>query len=452
MKTEEFNPRNYLYGVGTLGRDMVYALTSMYLMYYVTDILQISASGIAVVTGVMVVLRIFDAINDPFMGMLIDNTQSRWGKFKPWIFMGSLLSALTTIMLFYDYDVTESTYLIIFSIVYLLWGITYTAHDISYWSMLPALSRDQAKREKIGSIAKICADIGIFSVVVGIVPITQWLSDQVGDMRQAYFVLAIALSLAMLVFIWIMLVCVKETKLTKQAERTSPKEIIRIIVDNDQLLWVVIALVLFTIANTTTTSLGLYYFEYIYGQADAYSSFAMVLGLSQLTALVAFPWLSQAMGRRKLYALGTFFVCIGYTIFFIAHDMLWISIGGVFIFFGEGFIQILMLMFISDCVDYGEWKLGRRNDSITLSLQPFIAKMGSAISAGIVGMTVLVAGIKEANGPQNLSPENVTVFKFFMLILPLITIVISFVIYRWKYRIDEATYQQIRQELDKRQS
>lgn len=105
-------------------------------------------------------------------------------------------------------------------------------------------------------------------------------------------------------------------------------------------------MVLFTIANTTTTSFGLYYFQYILGEKDLYSVFAGVLGVSQLLALILFPFLSQKIGRSKLYALGTILVCIGYLFFYVAGNIVTVSIGGVLTFFGEGFIQILMLIII----------------------------------------------------------------------------------------------------------
>lgn len=212
---------NYFFGIGTLGRDMVYALTAMYLMYYLTDVRQLSSKGIGIVTIIMMVLRIFDAVNAPFCGMLIDNTKSRFGKFKPWLFWGSISSALLTILLFVDYTVSEAVYLMIFTLVYLMWDITYTAHDIAFWSMIPALSSDGREREKIGSIAKICADIGIFTIVVGIIPFTKWLSGLFGGMRQAYFVLSVIVSLVMVGFIMLMLILVKEERTIVKTQETT---------------------------------------------------------------------------------------------------------------------------------------------------------------------------------------------------------------------------------------
>ena len=441
--------KNKLYGIGTIGRDMVYGLSAMYLMYYLTDVKGLSVQGIGIVTIVMVLLRIFDALNDPVVGLMIDNTKTRFGKFKPWIFFGGIISAIITVLLFFNPTDNESSYLVYFTIIYLLWGLSFTAHDISYWAMLPSLSKEQSTKEKIGSIAKICANIGIFSVVVGIVPITQYLSQLVGGMQKAYFYLAIIVSIIMLVCLGIMLLVVKENRddnFNKKSEGL--KEIVRTIFQNDQLIWVVLAMVLFTIANTTTTSLGIYYFQYIFGNKDFYSVFAGILGVSQILALASFPYVSSKFGRKWLYGFGTILVCIGYVWFYFSNNIISISLSGVMIFFGEGFIQILMLMFISDCVEYGEWKLGRRNDSITLSLQPFVAKMGAAIASGIAGITIILSNIKNSSGPQDLSVLHVNIFKTSMLIIPLIIIVVGYFIYRKYYKLDDGMYKKILEELE----
>ena len=124
--------RNRLsFGLGTLGRDMVGALISMYLMFYLTEILDLSGREIAAVTTILVVMRVFDALNDPVMGVLVDNTKTRWGKFKPWIAGGALLWGLTAIGMFVDTGASGVRFALIFTIVYLAYEIAYTINDIS---------------------------------------------------------------------------------------------------------------------------------------------------------------------------------------------------------------------------------------------------------------------------------------------------------------------------------
>ncbi|MFZ2539937.1 MAG: MFS transporter, partial [Oscillospiraceae bacterium] len=187
----------YFFGLGTVGRDMLYTMVSMYLIFYLTDILNLPDSTMWWMTGAFAVLRIFDAVNDPFMGLLVDNTHSRFGKFKPWIAIGGVIGGILTILLFTDFGLTGAGYVISFVVIYLIWDLTYGANDIAYWSMLPSLTLDQKEREKTGSFARICANIGMYIIVIGIVPITKAL----GDNKRAWFILAVAVVIITLMFL-----------------------------------------------------------------------------------------------------------------------------------------------------------------------------------------------------------------------------------------------------------
>jgi Na+/melibiose symporter-like transporter len=254
----------------------------------------------------------------------------------------------------------------------------------------------------------------------------------------------------MLIFQAVMLIFVREENVQVKVEETTPiRELFQVIIHNDQLLWTTVAMALFMIGYTTTTSFGLYYFEFVYGDKDMYSIFALVLGISQITALAVFPAFSRRFSRKVLYRAATVLVVLGYLIFYPAEiSMVLIGIAGVLIFVGQAFIQLIMLMFIADCVEYGQWKLGRRNDSITLSLQPLINKIGGAAASGIVGLTVVFSGMKNASGPKDISPQGVTLFKTAMLIVPLLLIAAGYFVYAAKYKIDEDTYRQIVKEIE----
>lgn len=445
------NRNRYTFGLGTVGRDMVYTLVSMYLMFYLTDILNLDTSVLWWVTTIMLCARIFDAFNDPIMGVIVDNTHTRWGRFKPWILSGILLSGIFTILLFTDFGLSGTAYIISFAVFYLFWGITYTMHDISYWSMLPTLSKDQKEREKIGSIARICANVGLFAIVSLIVPITGYLGALCGSSQKGYFILSVILVAIMILFQCFTLFGVKETDESRHriSQHTTLREMVRVIFKNDQLLVAAISMSLFMIGYMTTTGFGLYYFKYAYGDEGMYSVFALILGVSQLTALSVFPLFSKRFSRKKLYTWSTVLVVAGYLLFFFAptDTMLIIGIAGVLIFVGQAFIQLMMLMFLTDSVEYGEWKFGKRNDSVTLSLQPFINKMGGAIASGITGAIVIVSGMKTAQSAADMTESGLFILKAAMLIFPLFCILIGFLLYRSKYILDEKLYQKIVDEL-----
>ena len=451
---EKMSKRNrFTYGLGTVGRDMVYTMISMYLMFYLTDVLSLDTKVLWWVTAIILGARIFDALNDPIMGVVVDNTHTKWGKYKPWILTGVIAAGLLTILLFVDFKLEGTAYILVFGVLYLLWGITYTMNDISYWSMMPSLSKSQAEREIIGSIARICASVGLFAVVTLVVPITTALAEVVGGLQKAYLVFTIILVVIMWIFQSITLLGVKEDKtINEKKEHTTLKEMVKVIFKNDQLLVTAISMALFMIGYMTTTSFGIYYFKYVYGNEDMYSIFAVVLGVSQIVAMVSFSFLTKIMKRKSLYLLATAMVVVGYIIFFFAPNttMLFIGIAGVLLFIGEAYIQLMMLMFLTDSVEYGEWKFGKRNGSVTLSVQSFINKLGGAIANGVVGAIVIVSGMKTAETAADMTSEGLLIFKVAMMIFPLICIVIGFIIYRKKYILDEEMYKKIVEELNER--
>ncbi|MDR2542354.1 MAG: glycoside-pentoside-hexuronide (GPH):cation symporter [Treponema sp.] len=443
----------FTFGLGTIGRDMVYAIVSMFLIFYITDVIELNEDTFKWVAVIILAARIFDALTDPLMGFIIDNTRTRWGKFKPWIVVGAITSPIFTILLFTDFGLQGAGYIAAFTFFYLMWGISYTTHDISYWSMLPSLTINQKEREKIGSIARICANVGLFFVVVGIVPLTGMLGETFGSPQSGYFVFSILISVFMALGLCITIFGVKETGIVTHKKQSTPiRELFRVIIKNDQLFYTVIALSLFMIGYITTTSFGLYYFKYAYGDENMFSIFSLILGVSQLTGLALFPVFSKWFDRKKLFTTAIILMVTGYIIFFFAPvtTMLFIGIAGALIFFGQAFIQLLMTMFVADSVDYGHWKLGKRNDSITFSLQPLVYKLGGAIGTGVVSLVIIISGIKEARTAADVTAEGIMMMKIAMFIFPMLCFVASYIIYRLKFKIDAKFYTQILSDLRER--
>lgn len=438
----------YFFGLGTIGRDMLYSLVSMYLLFYLTDILNLPDSTMWWMAGIFTVLRVFDALNDPIMGFLVDNTHSRFGKFKPWIAIGGLIGGILTVLFFTDFGLRGTAFIIVFVLIYLVWDITYGANDIAYWSMLPSLSIDQKEREKIGSFARICANIGLFACVVGILPIT----NALGGDKKAWFIFAVAVVLITWLFLCFTLFGVRENRaIVNKQEKTSLKEMFVVLFKNDQLMFTAISMALFMIGYCTTTSFGVYFFKYAFKNEGMYSVFAGVLGISQLAALTVFPFFSKKFNRKQLYTAATVLVVLGYIVFFFAPmNMIVIGIAGMLIFVGQAFIQLLMLMFLTDTIEYGQLKLGKRNESITFSVQPFINKIGGAIASGIVTVTLIISGINSAATPNDVTDSGLLMMKLAMLIFPLIAIVAGYLVYRYKFKIDKEMFDKIVTELGER--
>lgn len=467
----------YCFGLGTLGRDALYTLISMYLITYLTEVVGLSNSQLAVIGGLMVVFRIFDALNDPIMGTIVDNSSTKWGKFKPWIVFGAITSGILTILMFTDLKMDGNWYIAFIAVIYLLWGMAYTTNDISYWSLMPAISKDQKIRESVGAIARICANIGMFAVVV----LYTMVPDLFGmEPRKSYFWFAVIIVIVMWFFQAFTVFGVKEdrTNLKKQ-QHTSLSGMLKALIKNDQLMVTAIAMALFMIGYCTTTSFGVYYFKYAYKDEGTYMIFAAVLGVAQLTALSVFPLFSKRFTRKQLYFGSMVAVVAAYILFFFSFEKLPIIIvAGLVLFFAQAFIQLLMLLFLADTVEYGEWKLGKRNESVSFAVQPFINKLGGAIGTGVVTITLIVSGINpvseqitkiEANIAKMTDPAMITaaneeidalvngvngspiwIMKIAMMLLPLLCILAGFIIYSRKFKIDEKLYVQILNDLNER--
>ncbi len=466
----------FCFGIGTLGRDAVYTLISMYFITYLTEVVGLSNSQLAIIGSLMVVFRIFDALNDPVMGTIVDNTKSRWGKFKPWIVFGAITSGILTILLFTDFNLSENGYIIFFAVTYLLWGMAYTTNDISYWSLMPAISKDQKIREGIGAIARICANVGMFAVVI----LYTMVPDLFGmPAKKSYFWFTVIIVALMWFFQLFTVIGVKEDRTTlKNQERTTLGGMVKALVKNDQLMITAVAMALFMIGYCTTTSFGVYYFKYAYKDEGTYMVFAAVLGVAQLTALSIFPLFSKKFTRKQLYTGSMIAVVAAYILFFFSFEQLPLIIAaGLVLFFAQAFIQLLMLLFLADAVEYGEWKLNKRNESVSFAVQPFINKLGGAVGTGVVTITLILSGINpvskqitelEAKKAELVGAEAdaiqaeidalvngvvgspLWIMKAAMMIFPLICIVIGFIIYSKKFKIDEKMYSQIVEDLKER--
>ena len=446
---EKQNKRNkYFFGLGTVGRDMFYAFESNAILYFLSDVLSLPLCVFAATSMVLSVLRIFDALNDPITGLIIDNIHSPWGKFKPAILVGGVASVIFYLMLFGNIG-TDWGFIILFGVAYLLWDISYGINDIAYWTLLPALTTDQKQREKNGAFARICANVGMFAIMIGWQPITQ----AMGDTPKAWFLVACAMCVFYLGFLCFPLFGVKEDRsIVQSEEKTTLRQMWQAISKNDQLLWTTLAMTLFQVGYCTTTGFAIYYMKYLFGDENMYAVLAAVCGVAQLAALGVFPLFSKRFNRRQLYSGATVLVLAGYLVFFFAeHSLILIAVSAVLLFIGQAFIQLLMLMFLADTIEYGQWKLRKRNESVTFSIQPLVNKIGGALSTGIISIALIVSGIKRGEETAAaIGPAGQATVKAAMFAIPLVMIVAGFFIYLKKYKIDETFYASILRDLEDR--
>jgi len=451
LSNEKFLKRNkYFFGLGTVGRDMFYAFEANALLYFLSNILSLSIARFAAVSLVLSVLRIFDALNDPITGLLVENVDTKYGKYKPCILFGGLASVAFFLILFGNVG-TGTGFVIIFAIAYLLWDISYGLNDIAYWTLLPALTVDQKQRENYGAFARICANVGMYIVMVGWQPVT----SAMGNTPRSWFIVACILCVLFLGFLLFPLLGVKERRnFAAEEENTSLRDMWKALTGNDQLMWTTLSMALFMVGYCTTTGFATYYMQYIFGDINMYAVLAGFCGVAQLVALVIFPAVSKKKNRKQLYTISTILVIIGYGVFFFADkSIVLIGFAAVIIFIGQAFIQLLMLMFLADTIEYGQWKMGKRSESITFSIQPLINKIGGALSTALISLSIILAGIKSADSDvaaESIDAGGVIVIKIAMFVIPLIFILAGYLIYRKKYTISEEKYAHILEDLKAR--
>jgi melibiose permease/lactose/raffinose/galactose permease len=454
---KEIDKRNkYFFGLGTIGRDMFYAFESNAILYFLSHVLQQPLWVYGAASFILTVLRIVDAINDPITGLIIDNIRSPWGKFKPAILVGGLLSVVFYLVLFGNIG-TGWGFVIVFGAAYLLWDISFGINDIAYWTLLPALTTDQKQRESNGTFSRICASIGSYSIMMGWEPITK----AMGNTPQAWLIVAVVISVLYMGFLCFTLFGVKENpNIVQREEKTSLGEMWGVLLKNDQLMWTTLSMGLFMIGYVTTVNLAIYYMEYVLLDKGMYVVLVAVVGVVQLATLAAYQTIAKHFNRRQLYTMATALVVAGYLVFGVADipillengiSIFVIAFGGVLVFCGQALIQTLMLMFLADTVEYGQWKLGKRNESITFSIQPLVNKIGGALSTGLVTATVVLSGIKTGEKPAAfIDATGKLIVKGAMFFLPLLCIVAGYIIYLKKYKISEEFYAGIIRDLKDR--
>ena len=433
------------FGMGAFGKDLVYAIVSTYFMKYLTDVRLVDPMFVAVL---FMAARIWDAFNDPFMGMVVDNTCSRWGKFRPWILIGTILNAVVLVFLYLDVDLTAGQYAVYVGIMYILWGMTYTIMDIPYWSMVPALTDNENERSQISAIPRFFASMAWLVVGSGGLYIIKYLGSGDQILGFSRFVIAVAL-----IFIVTILPTVTQTRERVVAtagtgEKTTPRRMIEVLVKNDQALVVLGIALFFNMAYQLSNSFALYYFEYVCGVKEAlYATYTGVAGIAQMAALAVFPSLSKRISKPVVFAVSSLLPVVGFAAllgvgYLAPTNILLVGICSAVVNAGIGFMLVLVLVtvILSEAVDYGEFKLGTRNESIVFSTQTFVVKFAGAFSGFMAAAGLDIIGFVP-NAQQ--SEGTMMGMRVIMILLPAVLSVLCLVVYKRGYRLNDAFYHHI---------
>ncbi len=424
------------YGTGILGQNLIYNMMSMYILFYFTDILKIPAS---VASIIIISASLWDAVNDPIMGMIADNTRSRWGKFRPYLIFGSFFIGMITILCFANPFVNPSSIITYAAITYILWGMLFTACDIPIWALSSVVSEKSDKRDNQVTIGKIGATIGVVISSVLSVPILNLFGGE--RSKIAYLYLAIIFAGFGCILMFFTGVFSKE-RIVPKKEKVPFKENIKTIIYNKPLLLLMIALFIINFINSIRQSVQIYFAVYTWGDANYMTLIGLSLVIGMLIGMSISPLLLKKFKKRSVYIITCL---IGSLVCFIPYfiDYSNIILGLIFIglsFLFSGIAMIITTSMLMDTIDYAEYKNNFRSEGIVFSMNTFLTKLGATISRLILGASLIILNYVE-NAP--ITPKLQSGFSFMVYIIPSIAFIIAiFPIYF--YELDENELKKIK--------
>ncbi len=425
MNTYTKKERN-LYLLGLLGQNVIYNIIATGMTFYFQSVIFIPAMAISVIMGVA---RIWDAINDPMMGTIVDRTRSKWGKCRPYLFFVPAIVMVTTFLTFVNgqYSSTNSAAmnaLIIgwAAVSYILWGMTYTAGDIPIWGITSLMTESAHDREKLLGLARIVAGIGGGLVLLTIIPVSQGVGasftasgmSQSDGLQWGFIVVCGILTLIGSVLFQ----CAAFAK-----ERVAqPSDEHKGFVQNIKIMWgctpfrrLLISGVIkapMHILSIVAMTLLSYYFGDNGGDGQNYMIYMIILGGGmfggQFIAMAFVPKLCEKFEKRTVYNGSSIAAAIPFALFFIiylidgTHLYKWHWVAVMFVLFTvagacNGASMVIQSIMIADCVDYDEHRTGYRPDGVFFSGQSFITKLGAGISSFIQGIVFAAVGFSGDN-------------------------------------------------------
>ena len=398
------NKNLWFFPFGTVGRDMLYQLFTNYILLFVLFTHQLTAAQLMAITFIMVAARVFDALNDPIMGNIIESTRTRWGKYKPWLLIGIITTGIV-VYLSFNVALEGWGFVVFFAFMYLMYSVTFTMHDISYWGMIPSLGKDGRSRDQFTSRATLFAGVGSTLAGLLIPMLTTGSMTLGGSAQKAYGRVALIFSILAPLFLCFTIFGVKEDRsyMQEKAPKVSFKKIWTTIVKNDQLVWISIIFLLQQIGiNLILGGLGSTYIYFAFGyEGGLYSLFSTIGVLATAFLMVFYPSISKRVKRKTLMKYMLYMALVFYCVmiaagFFMPQSNLkfWvITISYMFTNLGQYAYYLVMMISIINTVEYNEYKNGERDEAIIASLRPFLTKLSSALVVLLTSVTYLIFGV-----------------------------------------------------------
>ena len=381
------------YAWGSLGNNIVYGFIATYLALYYTDYFGIAASAAAVL---FFVVRLADALLDPVMGLIVDHTSSRWGRFRPYLLFTPPVLVVTTALCMSNPDLDDTGRLIFAYVTYLVWGLSFTAMDVPYWSMSAALTTDARDRTSLVMVPRTFASIGFIGVNIVTLPLVALFSFQ--SAAQGWQLVAILYGLIAMALTWTTFARVRERTNLAPTAHYNLRTMAALFAKNRPLQLLLGAMLVTELAFSIRSIIPVYYLTYNFGAAALIPAFIGVFAVTTIAGSLLSPVVAGRIGKKRAAIVGIAITTLtalaawatGYGQ--LEPIMVWTAIGGL----GYGITNITLLSMLTDTVEYGQWVTGRRTEGLVFSSNIFKTKVASALGAstalGILGWLGYTAG------------------------------------------------------------
>ena len=498
MEQRKLSKRNLIgFSVGTFGRDAATQglfVNQILNFVYFTKVL--SASQFAVLSVLLVIFKVFDALNDPLMGNIIDATKTRWGKFKPWIFLGMIGTSAIIIASFCN-TLSGWAYVAFFGVMYFMFSIVFTMNDAGYWGMIPSLAKSSEDRNKLTSTTALWANFG--GIIAGIlIPILTTGNMAIGGSSvTAYAWISVIFVILFIIFQSITLIFVKEAKeeanyQSEEKEKVSFKTIINVFKNNDQFRWICVIYLLTQVVPNTAITFFIY-FQYGY-QGILTTLFYVFSTVASLVLYIFYASICKKKSRAEILKLGIISALIGYSLIILTCivipkdfgiftiplinvavplQFIIVALCNFFVgFAGTAFYLVLMIC-LANTTEYNEYKTGKRMEGIIFSTRAFLVQFGQAIATFFVMIFYMIIGINDqtdaiATLEQQASMGIITgdekmvmieqiinsvplaktnALMILITVVPALLLLSSYILFKKKYIIDEKYYDNMVKEI-----
>ena len=447
----------FAYGIGAVGKDMVYMLSASFVLYYYQDILGVDPIAMGII---LLVARVFDAFNDPIMGVLVAKTKTRFGKFRPWLLIGTITNAVVLYLLFAAPPALSGQGLVVYAAAaYIIWGVTYTMMDIPYWSMVPAFTESGKERENLSALARSCAGVGSAIVQIAAIMSVKAIGTKIAGPgaaskmieRTGFKYVALIVAILFIVFTIITCVCIKE-KSSVDMEAASVKDMFKALIHNDQAMTMVITIVLVNTAVYITNNLVIYFFKYDIASANWQGDYTLFTtfggGIQILAMMLFFPMLRKAFDTMRIFYICIGSAVLGYIILLAmalsgTKNVYLLFVPCLFIMGAVGVLNVIVTIFLANTVDYGEFVNNRRDESVIFSMQTFVVKLASGVAALIAATSIKLFHIGAASTDEvvtevvQASTGSLIGLRLTVTIIPMIVLLIAVMYFKKRYFLDD---------------